>query len=119
MADQTDGAGPERRRHRRFPCEGFAEVVGFRPQVLFRGRLRDISHSGCFVETRAFLRLPRLSQVEIRFTVCGLKQAVLARVMSVLPGKGAGFEFLQQDPRLDHTFRKIIDGLELGATPSS
>jgi len=119
MAEQTDDAGPERRRHRRFPCEGFAEVVGFRPQVLFRGRLRDISHSGCFVETRAHLNLPRLSEVEIRFTVRGLKQAALARVMVVLPGKGAGFEFLSQDPRLDRTFRKIIDGLELSATSST
>ena len=119
MADKNVDAGTDRRRHRRFPCEGFAEVVGFRPKVLFRGRLRDISHSGCFVETRAWLNLPRLAEVEIRFTVCGLKQAALARVMVVQPGKGAGFEFLPQDPRLDQTFKKIIDGLELSTVRGS
>jgi hypothetical protein len=119
MAEKNVDMGTDRRRHRRFPCEGFAEVVGFRPHVLFRGRLRDISHSGCFVETRAWINLPRLAEVEIRFTVCGLKQAALARVMVVQPGKGAGFEFLPQDPRLDQTFKKIIDGLELSAVPGS
>jgi hypothetical protein len=121
MADQTEhpgtGPGAEQRRHRRFPCEGFAEVVSFRPHLLFRGRLRDISHSGCFVETRAHLNLPRMAEVEIRFTVCGLKHAALARVMDVRPGKGAGFEFLPQDPRLDQSFKKVIDGLELTGSP--
>jgi hypothetical protein len=58
-----------------------------------------------------------MAEVEIRFTVCGLKQAALARVMDVRPGKGAGFEFLPQDPRLDQSFRKVVDGLELTGSP--
>lgn len=93
------------------PCEGFAEVVGFRPQVLFRGKIRDISESGCFIETRAHLNLPRLSEVEIRFTVSELRQSALARVMDVRPGKGAGFEFLPGDPRLDQGFHQMIERL--------
>lgn len=119
MADQTEDAGVEHRRHPRFPCEGFAEVVGFRPHVLFRGRIRDISQSGCFIETRAHLNLPRLAEVEIRFTVRGLKQAALARVMDVRAGRGAGFEFLLQDPRLDQSFKKILDGLQLADPPTA
>jgi hypothetical protein len=112
MANQNEGSGMDRRKHKRYPCEGFAEVVGFRPHVLFRGRVRDISQSGCFVETRAHLNLPRLAEVEVRFTVCGLRQSALARVMDVRPGKGAGFEFLSTDPRLDHGFQKMIERLE-------
>ena len=111
MASQNEAAGVDRRRHRRFPCEGFAEVVGFRPQVLFRGKIRDISKSGCFIETRAHLNLPRLSEVEIRFTVSELRQSALARVMDVRPGKGAGFEFLPGDPRLDQGFHQMIERL--------
>jgi hypothetical protein len=110
MADQS--AGSERRRHRRFPCEGFAEVVAFRAKGLFRGRLKDISESGCFIETRARLNLPRLAEVEVRFTAPGIKLAVLARVMDVRPGKGAGFEFLPGDPRLDQGFRNMIERLQ-------
>jgi hypothetical protein len=78
---------------------------------LFRGRLRDISQSGCFVETRAHLNLPRLAEVEVRFAACGLKLTVLARVMNVRPGKGAGFNFLSEDPRLDQTFHNMIERL--------
>ena len=112
MADQGSGAGSERRRHKRFPCEGFAEVVAFRAKGLFRGRLKDISESGCFIETSARLNLPRLAEVEIRFTAPGIKLSVLGRVMDVQPGKGAGFEFLPGDPRLDHSFHNMIDRLQ-------
>jgi hypothetical protein len=111
MADHGDGAGSERRRHRRFPVEGFAEVIAFRAKGLFRGRLKDISESGCFIETRAHLNLPRLAEVEIRITAPGIKLSVLGRVMDVRPGKGAGFEFLRGDPRLDHSFHNMIERL--------
>jgi len=111
MANQNETAGREQRRHKRFPCDGFAEVVAFRSKVLFRGRLRDISQSGCFVETRAHLNLPRLAEVEVRFGSCGLKFKVLARVMDVRPGKGAGFTFLSELPRLDQTFHNMIEHL--------
>jgi PilZ domain len=112
MDDQSGKNVTERRRHRRFPCEGFAEVTAFRSNVLFRGRIRDISESGCFVETRATLNLPRLAEVEVRFTAGGIKQAVLGRVMVVLAGKGAGFEFVAADPRLGKNFHSLIEQLE-------
>jgi hypothetical protein len=112
MANQNEVPGRERRRHQRFPCEGFAEVVAFRANVMFRGKLRDISQTGCFIESRAHLNLPRFAEVEIRFTVSGLKQSVLAWVMDVRPGKGAGFEFLSADPRLDQGFRNMLERLQ-------
>jgi hypothetical protein len=104
------------RRHSRFLCEGFAEVVAFRSNALFRGKIRDISQSGCFIETRARLNLPRLAEVEVRFTACRHKQSALARVMVVRPGMGAGFEFLPGDPRLDKSFRSMIDRLQAQAS---
>lgn len=86
-------------------------MVVFRPQTLFRGRLRDISRSGCYIETRARLNVPRMAAVELRFTANGAHFASLARVMDVRPGRGAGFEFLKDDPRLDARFLNWIDGL--------
>jgi PilZ domain len=111
MNDQTEGEKSDRRRHKRFPCEGSAEVRAFDFNILFRGRLRDLSKSGCFVETRAHLKLPRRAQVELRFTACGVKLTVRAHVMDVRVGKGAGFEFQPNDPRLDKTFENLISQL--------
>jgi hypothetical protein len=64
---------------------------------------KDVSQSGCFIETRASQDL-RSAEVEIRFTLGRLKQSVLARVMDVRPGKGAGFEFLTADPHVGPGF---------------
>ena len=111
MANYDEAAGRERRRHTRFPCDGFAEVFAFRSKALFRGRLKDISHSGCFVLTRAHLNLPRLAEVEIRFAAHEHKFKVLARVTDVRPGKGAGINFVSEDPRLDQTFHNMIERL--------
>ncbi len=102
----------ERRRHRRFPCDGAAEVVVFQPQSLIRGRVRDISRSGCFIETRAQLKLARMTEVELRFTTGGKRVVALARLMDVQPGRGAGFEFLTSDPWMDARFEKWIEGLD-------
>ena len=116
MADQNEKAGVERRRHRRFHCAGIAEVVGFRPHLLFRGKLRDTSQSGGFVETHAHLNLPASPKVEVRFTVNGQRQSALARVMDVRPDTGAGFEFLAADPRLDQGWTRTGPGLDQGWT---
>lgn len=108
---QNEPGGSERRKHKRLLCDGFAEVIAFHAKVFFRGKIKDISESGCFIETRAHLNLSRFAEVEVRFILCGLKRSVLARAMDVRPGKGVGFEFLAADPRLDQAFHKMIDRL--------
>ena len=64
----ADGAdqGREKREHPRYGCEGYAEV--FLPQggLLFRGRILNLSLTGCYVET-ALLNLERGTQVEVYF----------------------------------------------------
>ncbi len=104
--------GSERRRHRRFPCEGYAEVVCCHPTVLFRGRIRDISLTGCFIETAARLQLGRLTEVEVRFTAGGRHVSTVARVMDIRPGKGAGFEFLPDDHGMQPSFLQLIESLK-------
>lgn len=102
----------DRRRHERFACDGFAEVVGFSPEVLFRGEVKDISLTGCYVATRAHLRLKRFAEIELRFSANGHHLSSLARVMDVRPGKGVGVEFLPGDPRMDERFRELIERLK-------
>lgn len=104
--------GAERRRHRRFPCEGYAEVVCCHPTVLFRGRIRDISLTGCFIETAARLQLARMTEVEVRFTASGRHISSPARIMDIRPGRGAGFEFLPGDRGMQAPFLKLLEMLK-------
>jgi hypothetical protein len=39
--------------------------------------------------------------------------AVLARVMVIRPGRGAGFEFLSSDPRLSRAFHQLVEVLDV------
>ena len=81
---------------------------------LFRGQVRDISQTGCYIETRAQLNLRRFAEVELKFVANGEHLRFLAKVMDIRPGIGAGFEFLAGDPRMDGSFLKFIEGLSKG-----
>jgi hypothetical protein len=103
----------DRRRHERFVCDGMAEVVVFQPELLFRGEVKDISLTGCYVATRARLNLKRFAEIELRFCANGQQLSSLARVMDVRPGRGLGVEFLPGDPRMNKRFRDLIEQLRV------
>lgn len=106
-------SGAERRQHRRYVCEGTVEIVVFQPELLFRGEVKDISLTGCYVSTRARLNLKRFAQIELRFSANGQQLSSLARVMDVRPGRGLGIEFLPGDPRMNRRFRDLIEQLRI------
>ena len=112
MADEETANDRERRRHERFTCDGFAEVVSFRPELLFRGEVKDISLTGCYIATRARLNLKRFARIELRFSANGQQMSSLARVMDVRPGKGIGVEFLPGDPRMSKRFQEMLEELK-------
>lgn len=91
----------ERREHRRYVVEGMAEVVLADGTMLFRGIVLDISVAGCYVETRARLRMAPGTLVEMVFWVRGLVFRPLARSRRVRPGEGAGFLFLDRRVELE------------------
>ena len=105
-------SGRDRRRNERFVCDGFAEVLSFDPELLFRGAVKDISLTGCYVETRARLNLKRYAEIEVRFSAHGQQLTSLARVMDVRPGKGIGVKFVAGDPRMTKRFRDLIEDLK-------
>jgi PilZ domain len=119
MANEETATGSERRRHARFACDGSAEVVVFRPDLLFRGEVKDISLTGCYIATRARLNLKRFAEIELRFSANGQYLSSLARVMEVRPGKGVGIEFLPGDPRMDQQFHELLERLSAAAAPTS
>ena len=85
-----------------------AEVLCFRTRALFRGRVRDLSESGCFVDTRAQLKFEAMALVEVTIQIRGLQLKTLACARSIQPGKGAGFEFVSRDPRLREPLLRMI-----------
>ena len=64
----TKASGKERRKQERFGCDGFAEVIVGDAEFLFRGAIQDISLSGCYIRSRARLRLHRGAEVDLHFS---------------------------------------------------
>lgn len=115
METADEAAGSERRRHERFLCDGHAEVVSFRPELLFRGEVKDISLTGCYIATRARLSLRRFAEIELRFSAHGSQLSLLGRVMDVRPGKGLGVQFLPVTARAKARFLELIGHLKAKA----
>jgi len=98
-AKEAISGGKERRRSRRFGCEGFAEGFAVETGTVFRGDIQNISQTGCYVKTRARLKLEQLAEVDLLFMLKKRKYRTLARVIEVRPGQGVGLEFVFYDPQ--------------------
>ncbi|MBV8631283.1 MAG: PilZ domain-containing protein [Silvibacterium sp.] len=88
----------EKRRYPRYSCEGYAEVLLPAGGMLFRGRIRDLSVSGCFIEA-AMPRLERGTLVEVYFVTNQLQFRVQANIAGVREKRGAGISFVNVSPR--------------------
>src|ERR1700683_2209500 len=114
MGEVTTGesaSGSERRLSPRFACEGFAEVFALETGFLFRGYMRDISQTGCFILSKAHSKLKRLAEVDVVFRLKGREYHNVARVMDVRAGKGVGLEFLAHHPELEESFMRLFHTL--------
>jgi hypothetical protein len=67
--------------------------------------------------TKARLRLERLSEVDLCFTLKERNYRILARVMDVRPGNGVGLEFLFYDPRGSESLKEELTALFAEAGP--
>lgn len=111
VASGEENGREERRATARFDCAGSAEVAVLDAGFLFRGRILDISQTGCYIESRARLELRRSTKVELRFMVEGTSFNILARVMQVRPGKGVGFEFSLDSLQIEKSLPDLIQKL--------
>jgi hypothetical protein len=88
----------EKRRHPRYSCDGSAEVYLPHGGLLFRGRISNLSISGCFIET-AMVNLERGTLVEVYFIANQLQFRVQGNIAEVRHKRGAGISFINVSPR--------------------
>lgn len=105
-----------RRRHPRYTCKGRAEVCVPHGGLLFRGKIIDLSSSGCFIETAA-LNLERGTPVEIFFVARQLQFRIAGRIAVLHPKKGAGITFDSLGPRYAREITALIAELKAISEP--
>jgi hypothetical protein len=99
----------ERRRSRRFPCEGFAEAIIPPLDTLLRGKIFNVSLEGCFVSTRAYLHIKTNVKAIIRFSLRSRQYQIAGEVANVRPGMGVGFRFVFEDTRTKDNIRCLVE----------
>jgi hypothetical protein len=104
-------ASRERRLSHRVGCKGFADAIVIETGYLFRGEIRDISQTGCYLMTNARTQLERLTEVDLLFVLNNREYRTLARVMKIRPGKGVGLEFVFSDLAAEESFKELIFGI--------
>jgi hypothetical protein len=104
----------ERRKHERAECDGPAEVVMDGASLMFRGRIKNLSPTGCYIDTHARLRLGVGTAAELCFTVNERSFKAIAEVKWIRPSAGVGFEilFLVAESREPSDLLALIQKLE-------
>lgn len=100
-----------RRQHSRYRCEGDAEVFVPHGALLFRGKILDLSFSGCFVEVPA-LDLERGTPVEVSFSLHQIQFRVAGRIAIMHRRRGAGIAFDALGPRRARQISDLITELK-------
>ena len=100
-----------RRRHPRYTCEGHAEVYLPHGGLLLRGKILDLSLSGCFIETSA-INLERGTHVEIYFTTRQLQFRVAGNIAVLHRKRGAGIAFQNLSPRNARQIAELVHELK-------
>ena len=88
----------DKRRHPRYSCDGYAEVFLPHGGLLFRGRIANLSVSGCFIET-TMANLERGTLVEVYFVTNQLQFRMQGNIAEVRQKRGAGISFVNVTPR--------------------
>lgn len=99
----------ERRREPRYGCAGAAEIVVPGCGLRFKGRIANLSFSGCLVE--AACRLERGTRVELCFVAQGIPLRIPAHLMEQR-ANGVSFRMGQLSARTLEQIAALIVELE-------
>jgi hypothetical protein len=110
--------GQNRRQYPRYSCEGNAEVFVPHGALLFRGKILDLSFSGCFIEAPA-LDLERGTPVEVSFSFHQLQFRVAGMIANMHRRRGAGIAFAAFGARRARQISDLIAELKEAAPERS
>jgi PilZ domain len=110
---QAERRKQERRKAPRYGCTGEAEIYVEGTQFAYRGRLTDISRTGCFLELLS--SLPFDTHVTLVLRVWQRQIRIKGVVRSMLPNFGLGIQFLHLDPLDQHQLDEVLAALAAGA----
>jgi PilZ domain len=103
--------GAEQRREERYPVCGDAEIVVLGGMSMFRGRVVNISPSGCYVQTVAWVCLAPETAVEILFVVKGHVVRAYAEARFSESKIGLGLRFLTMEEQMKRRLDGIVAAL--------
>jgi PilZ domain len=86
--------GAERREEERYAVSWDAEIFIPERTTMFRGQMVNISPSGCYVQTVAWVRVPPSTVVEVVFKLEGRLTRVQAEARYAQSRTGVGLRFL-------------------------
>jgi hypothetical protein len=107
MAAQASPAGEERREEERYRVDWEADIFIPERTTMFRGRVVNLSQSGCYVQTVAWVRVPPTTVVELVFRLDGRWTRVEAEARYAQSRTGVGLRFLG----LGQEMRLRLDGV--------
>jgi hypothetical protein len=98
----------ERRRYPRYSCATTVDVRDVTNQYAVKGRVLDISLSGCYIEMMSPMRVG--TTVEVNLEICGHKLHLNAIVRVLHPNMGMGVEFVDvAQPEMDRLLHVIAE----------
>jgi hypothetical protein len=106
-AAQLPREAAEQRGEERYPVAWDAEIFIPERTTMFRGRMVNISPSGCYVQTVAWVRVPPTTGVELVFKLGGRTTRVRAEARFAQSRTGVGLRFLP----LEEEMRRRLDGV--------
>jgi c-di-GMP-binding flagellar brake protein YcgR len=107
----------ERRREERYAVQWDAEIFIPERTAMFRGQVVNISTSGCYVRTVAWVRVPPSTEVELVFAMDGRMARARAEARFAQSRTGVGLRFLPLEEELRRRLDAVI--VKLQRTPAS
>ncbi len=106
----------ECRMAERFDVDGEAQVAASDGSAVFRGHIVNLSLTGCFIGTIAYIKLAPGTPVDLTFHLNGFEGPkqfqIHAEARFSKPRQGIGFRFLRMTPVLQQALDTIIAALE-------
>ena len=118
-ANVPEAPRPERRKESRHNVDGTAVLHMLDPAIRLRGRILDLSHSGCLFRTEDCFPMGIYRRVEIEFQLDGLSFRLAGVTQSIHKRHKLGVRFLEMSERKRLQLTELIDEIvEAGILPA-